>query len=176
MSYFNFQNYDFSHLDAFSLTYTYINTNVSKEININIEFGFHCFTDDIFYYEKGKKIPKDNIDQNLLITHKNETREFDLLRYEQSKQLPELIKNLFKKDSNVCFNTAKNNKGKTVYFRKENIIHNFNSYDYYIFFNSTRHKQILFYVTSAYHREHYYDQLYSDNKIKLNTIIKKTLS
>lgn len=143
---------------------------------INIEFGFHCFTDDIFYYVKGKKFSKDNINQDLLITHLNETREFDLLRYEQSKQLPQLIRDLFKREANICFNTAKSNKGKTVYFRKETIIHNSENYEYYIFFNSTRDKQILFYITSAYHRDDNYDKKFSANKIKLNKIIKKTLS
>jgi hypothetical protein len=178
MSYFNFQNYDLSHLDAFSLKYNYNEkADVIKEININIEFGFHCFTNDLFYYDKNKnKIPKDNINKDLLITHLNETREFNLLRYEQSKQLPQLMQTLFKKDTNICFYSGKSNKGKIVYFRKETILHNSDNYDYYIFFNSTRQKQILFYITSAYHREDNYDKLFSDNKIKLNTIIKKTLS
>lgn len=177
MSYFNFQDYDLSHLDAFSLKYQYSEKeDILKQININVEFGFHCFTDDIFYYVKGQKFSKDNINQDLLITHLNETREFDLLRYEQSKLLPKLIIDLFKKEANTCFNTAKSNKGKIVYFRKENIIHNSKKYEYYIFFNSTRDKQILFYITSAYHRNDNYDKKFSANKIRLNTIIKKTLS
>lgn len=177
MSYFNFQDYDLSHLDAFSLKYQYNEKeDVLKQININVEFGFHCFTNDIFYYIKGQRFSKDNINQDLLITHLRETREFDLLRYEQSKQLPQLIRDLFKIETNICFNTAKSNTGKTVYFRKENIVHNSEKYEYYIFFNSTRDKKVLFYITSAYHREDDYDKKFSANKIKLNTIIKKTLS
>lgn len=93
------KTYDLSHLDSFSWIYEVMHGSdqqASKKYSINVNFSMHCFTkqplhdqascnSDLFYKEP-----------------KEDNRIFCFERYELSKKLPEIIKNL---DHRNCWHT-----------------------------------------------------------------------
>lgn len=88
---------DLSHLNPFSMTVT--DDNV--EIELNISFFNHCFTDE----KGGERMP-----------FKNEERYWSEDRYLLSRQLPDLIKNNFKDKYAVVY---RNKKGSEQYHYME---------------------------------------------------------
>jgi hypothetical protein len=97
--------YDLTHLNEFEWTFVQAAKTDKPEIRyvFRIEFGLHCFTRGLNTH---KKELWDDVPSDLLYSDSREQRIFDFNRYELSKKLPEITKELSKKK---CFHTGKEN-------------------------------------------------------------------
>ena len=91
------------------------------------------------------------MDSNLLYSDSRETRVFDFVRYELSKQLPQIIQSL---DKRKCYHTGKGN-----YFTVD--IQDVGEYDvYFKVARSSKRGSLTLFVQSAYVR----DQNHAENR------------
>lgn len=90
--------YDLSHLNSFLHTFEQPAKGElpARIYTVQVEFGLHCFTRD--------GGPRDDLQGPLAVTHQNETRIFDFRRYERSKELAAIVRQLPKQP---CFHTKK---------------------------------------------------------------------
>lgn len=91
--------YDLTHIHPFewSLTVPAANKRPERTYQLNVTFGLHTFT-------HGEQPDEDT--EGLLYRDSRETRVFDFIRYELSKQLPEIVKSLGERR---CFHTNHGN-------------------------------------------------------------------
>lgn len=76
--------YTFEHLEPIKFNMP-LNAASTLFVSLSVEFGCHCFTEE---YDPDKHTP------DYRYVHKNETRAFDLLRYQCSFQLPTIMTDL----------------------------------------------------------------------------------
>lgn len=135
---FNDRYYDLTHLHPFEMECKQKADKDKPERSyiFDVYFGLHCFT----YKDLG------NVDHKLLYKDNRETRVFCFERYELSKKLPEIIKNIFEKG---CYHT-----GHANYFIVEFIDLQGKKTEYLVYFTvskSSKRKGLLtLYVQSAY--------------------------
>lgn len=90
--------YELNHLDAFEVIYQQPAQGIkpAQHYSVLVSFGHHCFTRGV---REGEVL-------KMLYPHgpKHEDRLFDLERYELSKKLPDLIKELMR---HKCFHTGR---------------------------------------------------------------------
>lgn len=77
--------YDFLHLDPFFKTIP-LDAKGTAHVAVHVSFSIHCFTEE---FDQAVHI------DHHIYTHDNETRAFDLPRYNCSLQLPTLIDTMF---------------------------------------------------------------------------------
>ena len=89
------KSYKLSHLHPCIWYLNQEGKHPARQYRFNIEFSLHCFT---------KQLPEDIslIDSLLLYKGPKETRQFCFERYELSKQLPDIIKNI---NNKTCWHT-----------------------------------------------------------------------
>lgn len=173
-----YKDIDFSHLKSFFKSFKLD----SETILIKFSFSSHCVSDDLYIRKKGRKIKKENVNEELIFEYNNEERIFSEERYVLSKELPNLLVGLFENiNKNItCFNTEKKHKnGEPKYFYHK--IESTKESDYYIFFFPKKVKKknktkahIVINIQSAYLRIDQLEKKHSKNKIKLKTIISKS--
>jgi len=73
-------DYHLNHLDPFQFALT----SGDDSYTVEVQFGCHCFTEQVTAEHK----------PDVYYSHAGERRAFDLVRYEQSKLLPDLITSL----------------------------------------------------------------------------------
>jgi hypothetical protein len=164
---YNGVTYDLSHLHPFVMNHIQPAKNDQPERHYLIEviFSLHCFT-------RSKK-GEENIDHNLLYSDSREERIFDFIRYECSKQLPQIIRELGKRK---CYHTGHGN-----YFTVEIKHSNGITEEYDIFFKMARSKEknrLTLFVQSAYLRDfrHKQNAFHSKKPINFNAIAYNTLT
>lgn len=144
--------YDLRHLHPTTLTYVQPSDSNSPEriYLVDIQFGLHCFTRGIGV--------EGAADRTMLYSDARESRIFDFSRYELSKRLPSLVRNLTRCK---CYHTNHGNFF-TVYLigdGKEK-----DRYEvYFALSRSTRSKVLNLFVQSAYVRDAHH---YSRRKMK----------
>jgi len=157
--------YDLSHLNTCNEVYTYtdIITNAQKSYKIVIIYSSHCFTSGI---DKNSYQ-----DKNLIYKENNLERIFDFFRYDLSKRIPGIIRNIL---NSHCYITNKGN-----FFVIEFLDHNNNKQEYEVYFRLRRSnkKECILYVESAYVRDKAFkkEQPKRDNKIGFRTLIIKIM-
>jgi len=128
----------------------------------------HCFT-----RVRGQNVPHESA---LLYGDDRETRVFDFVRYELSKQLPEIIKGLARRK---CYHTGKGNFFSIEITRRDREV-----LEYDIFFVASRSSmkgKINLFVQSAYLRDENYASNRPERKpigffvILFNTLNNKTI-
>jgi hypothetical protein len=131
------KNYDLAHLHPFEMAckQAAFNGKPEKSYTFEVCFSLHCFT----YKELS------DTDTRLHYRDNRETRVFCFERYELSKKLPEIIRNIFEKN---CYHTGHSN-----YFTVEFIdLHGKNT-EYQVYFTvskSSRRGVLTLYIQSAY--------------------------
>lgn len=97
--------YDLSHLNSFLHTFVQPAKGElpARAYTVQVEFGLHCFT-----REAGKN---DDLHGPSAVTHRGETRIFDLRRYERSKELAAIVRQL---PVQTCFHTKKSANFLTI--------------------------------------------------------------
>jgi hypothetical protein len=137
---YNKNTYDLSHLHPFQMTITQDASNKKPERKylIQVFFSLHCFTSSIKGHE--------NIDADLLYKDNREVRLFDFKRYELSKLLNKIIREIALKK---CFHTGHGN-----YFIVEVVNETQESIRYEIYFTLSKGKKKLnLFIQSAYSRD-----------------------
>ena len=109
------------------------------QYDVEASFSLHCFTKGIGVNEQ--------LDKDLLYSDSRETRIFDFRRYELSKRLPEIVRNL---PTQKCYNTGKGNFFSVVVVGDDG-----QQVEYNIFFEASRstRKGLVLFVQSAYVRD-----------------------
>lgn len=131
------KKHDLSHLHPFEMTHVQPAKDDKPERSylFNVEFSLHCFTED----EK-------TTDNMLLCRDSRETRVFSFERYELSKHLPQIIKEL---GARKCFHTGKGN-----YFTVDITGKDGDKKEYKVYFKVARSTKVkgslTLYVQSAY--------------------------
>lgn len=150
--------YDLSHLHPYLWTITIPpkGETPALQLNINVTFGLHCFARD--------QLPGEKVDAECWYSDSREKRVFCLLRWELSKQLPEIIATL---DRRRCMHT-KGEEFVTVEVAREGRI-----LEYAVFFTVTKAKkaegaQLNLFVNSAHER---YDPLTYKKPISFKFIV-----
>lgn len=145
----NFNGYDLSHLNAEKITYRF---GHDVQYDVYVTYSHHCFA---------KTDPGYNDQPHLLFNHPTDPRQFHLVRYELSKCLPRLIRDLpaqftfFGGGDNYCAAKLTNSDG---------------SEDYYltVFAMFKSIKKIRLHVSSAYIK----NNLGKTNKIGFEKIVR----
>lgn len=141
------KTYDLSHLHPFEIEIVQeaVNGKPDRRYCIQVLFSMHCFT------------VKELSEDALRYSDSRETRRFCFDRYELSKRLPGIIRDI---GNRKCFHTPHNN-----YFLVEVIQEDGNKTEYEIYFKLSRSgkkKLLNLFVESAYVR----DQRYKVSKAK----------
>lgn len=143
-------DYDLAHLNAFSCEYIQpakANDVVEKTYHCIIEFSTHCFTRGLNQRQNESLV---NIDEALHYITPKETRIFCFERYELSKKLPEIMKEVDKKK---CHFTSADDKFLTVSLLDKNG----KPQDYEIYFSLQKAKakdhDVHIFINSAYIRD-----------------------
>ena len=107
----------------------------ARTYNTQVIYSLHCFT-------RGKKDEDSN--KSLYYSDLRECRVFDFLRYELSKQLPEIIESLINRQ---CYHTGKGN-----FLVVEILNKNGDRYNYEIYFKLNRSPKgiLTLHIQSAY--------------------------
>jgi hypothetical protein len=134
--------YNLSHLHPCSITYEQAarGNAPARVYKVDVIFGLHCFT-------RGA-VGGGLVDRTLLYSDDRETRSFDFARYELSKLLPELVREL---PLRKCFHTGKGN-----FFTIEMVREDGKAIEYDVFFAATRSSikgRLNLFVQSAYVRD-----------------------
>ncbi len=162
--------YSLEHLHPFEFKFLQKATKgkEEKEYIFEVYFSNHCFTRGI---EKEEAVDKD-----LLFKTQKETRIISFGRYELSKNLPKIIKDL---ENRKCYHT-----NHFSFFTVEIIDENNNKIDYEIYFDVKKVKKnrLKLYVRSAYVRTESYQCGQPKRKkaikfeiIAYNTFVKKPI-
>ena len=127
-----------------------------KTIRVNVTYGLHCFARDRL---SGEKVAEDS-----WYADNREKRVFCLLRWELSKQLPEIIATL---NERRCMHT-----GREEFVTLE-VVHQGRTFDYAVFFTVTKAEKaegadLNLFVNSAHER---YDPLRYTKPIKFQFIL-----
>jgi hypothetical protein len=143
---FGDQTFELAHLDPFDFELVVPERDGKPELRliIKVEFGLHCFTKD--YCEENNVYSSD-----FEYSDSRETRYFNSLRYELSKQLPRIVTEL---PSRRCFFSD----DPKVFLLVHSIEHEGKKKDYQVFFqlNPTSQSNVLkLFVASAFLRESY---------------------
>lgn len=136
---FNGNTFDLSHLNAHSVTYVDVNTN--QEYKFFVTYSSHCFTSEI---------PEKISDQDLQLIYiaKNESRLFDLERYELSKNLPDIVHSLSEQPTLIYYVKNRN------YATDKLVSLNGNEITYFVPFTAYRDKKkFRLHIVSAYHNK-----------------------
>lgn len=159
---FDNQCYDLSHLHPFRMEHRQSadgKGNPERRYQFEVCFSLHCFTKTYLGSENA----------NLLYGDNREMREFCFERYALSKNLPEIIQNIFDKN---CYHTGHSN-----YFLVEFIDRQGTKTNYEVYFSVSRHQKGLLnlFIQSAYPRT---KQPVSKNKkpIRFRVIAHNTLN
>lgn len=144
---FLYQNitYDLTHLDEFEWELVQSAKDSKPEIHYRfvIEFGLHCFTRGLNLHQKEQW---ERIENDLIYFDSREKRIFDFNRYELSKKLPEITKEISQKN---CFHTGKEN-----FFIIEIVNDQGLRQEYEVYFQVSKSKERLrLFVQSAYIRD-----------------------
>jgi hypothetical protein len=135
--------YKLTHLNAFEVHYTQAAQDQKPErlYKVLVSFGHHCFT----------RAPDEDEAKTLAYPHgpKHEIRLFDLERYELSKRLPDIIKNLMRRS---CFHTGRDDG---TFFTIELVNENGDRIEYEVYFKVFRNQQnqLRLIVESAFRRD-----------------------
>jgi hypothetical protein len=135
-------DYDLSHLDPCAIQFERPakNEKPATTFNVDVTFSLHCFAKEISRSEPH--------DATLEYADARETRLFDFQRYEMSKRLPDLIRDLAKRK---CVQTGHSN------FLTIDLTDNGgNKVEYDVFFSVSRSSQkgrLNLFVQSAYVRD-----------------------
>lgn len=122
---YNGQLYKFEHLNKFVLT-VFLNASHTLSIDVIVEFSCHCFTEDFDHTIHG---------EGHKYIHRGELRAFDLLRYECSLQLPNIV-------SNIADGMVYLSDKKYTYTARINIDSSFGLKTYSIFFNLRQDREL----------------------------------
>ena len=146
--------YDLTHLHPERITFQQpaAGDKPAREYLVQVIYGLHCFT-------RGKKSGEDGSD--LFYADTRETRVFDFVRYELSKQLPGIVRQLFGRQ---CYQSGKGN-----FFVVEIVTLEGERADYEIYFEASKASAkgvVNLYVQSAYIR----DRGHSGNRPKKKPI------
>ena len=158
--------YDLSHLNSFLHTFVQPAKGElpAKTYPVQVEFGLHCFT-----REAGKN---DDLQGPLAVTHQGETRIFDLRRYERSRELAAIIRQL---PAQACFHTKKAANFLTI--KSINAAGAADSYEVYF---SVRRMvaagRLLLIVKSAYVRDGRHTNQPAKKKVDFFVILHKRLA
>jgi hypothetical protein len=134
--------YDLTHLHPNSLIFCQEAKDDKPllEYKVDVTFSMHCFT-------RGIK-PNEKPDENMLYVDHRESRVFDLRRYDLSKGLPAIVKELHRRK---CQHSGKGN-----FFVVDVITQEGERLNYEIYFKASRSSKkgvINLYVQSAYIRD-----------------------
>lgn len=140
---FNYEGveYDLSHLHPFDLSFTAPASDKRPErvYNLQITFSMHTFT---------RGLKKDEYVPDLLYRDNREVRAFDFVRYELSKKLPEIVREL---GNRRCYHTNHGN-----FFTIELVDENGEAEEYEVYFKvskASRKGWLNLYIESAYTRD-----------------------
>jgi hypothetical protein len=114
--------YTFDHLEPIKLK-TALNAAETLFVDLSIEFGCHCFTEA---YDPEKHTP------DYRYIHKNEIRAFDILRYQCSLYLPQLVVDLqrgliYRADDSytyvarITLTASENDQPYSIFFSLQNL-------------------------------------------------------
>ncbi|WP_439327424.1 hypothetical protein [Lonepinella sp. BR2357] len=143
----NEKGYDLSHLDVFYHTFIQNETKTSnqKTYRCLIEFSHHCFTKSPNIH-KGETL--NDYDTMLHYKTEKETRIFDYDRYELSKKLPEILKNM---DKQKCFFTSADDKFLTISIQR--LDGTFIDYEIYFSLKRSKKCDVHIFINSAYAKD-----------------------
>ena len=151
------QAIDLSHLEPFE--WSIIPQNHTEQAVISVRLNDHCFTETF-------DITRHKPSQIITLSSARETRVFDFLRYELSRQLPNLIRAL---DGKRILNT-----------RRENLVRIdlVNGQGYGIFLTLRREgaRHYGLFVVSAYKLDRLKDDIAENGEMKFNTAVSLILS
>jgi len=141
---FRFRNaaYDLSHLHPIAVTYQQPakGDRPTRCYSVEVSFGLHCFT--------RSAAPDEGRDPALLYSDSRETRVFDFRRYELSKQLPAIVRDLSRRK---CYHSGKGN-----FFTVVSLDDQGRRIEYDVFFEASRSAKrgvVRLFVQSAYVRD-----------------------
>lgn len=156
--------YDLSHLHPCEIQYIQQGTDKQKENKYVVEvcYSLHCFS----------KTKEANADPLLDYSDRRETRTFSFVRYELSKKLPQIIKDL---DTKKCMHTSKGN-----FYVIEVTMPNGIKEEYEVYFEvkrTTRKGVARLFIQSAYVRDNEHgNRSSSTKKISLFVILHNKLA
>lgn len=158
----NKNKYDLSHLYPMQVTYIQpaIDGKAERRYLADVCFSLHCFTKAL-----DAALPEFNYSSS------QETRTFDISRYELSKQLPQIVRSL---DKLKCLHTGKNN-----FFVIEVIDAAGKKADYEVYFDVYPSKtagKLHIFVQSAYIRDKKHGNRPRNKKINFFIILHNRLA
>lgn len=136
------RHYELAHVHPFEWEYVAQASSTRPERTYQIEVGFSMHT-----FTRGS-VPEESIDPALLYRDSREERVFDFVRYEFSRQLPEIVQQLGER---ICYHTQHG-----TFFTIEIVNPQDVSQDYEVYFKlsrSSRKGWLKLYVQSAYVRD-----------------------
>lgn len=144
---FDYDNvtYDLTHLNEFEWEFIQAAKNDMPEVRyiFIIEFGLHCFTRGLNLHKNEKW---EAIQSDLIYSDPREKRIFDFNRYELSKKLPDITRDISKKN---CFHTGKENFFIIELLNEEGL-----RQEYEVYFQVSKSKgKLRLFVQSAYIRD-----------------------
>ena len=152
-----------SHLNSFLHTFVQPAKGElpARTYTVQVEFGLHCFT-----REAGRN---DDLQGPLAVTHRRETRIFDLRRYERSKELAAIVRRL---PEQACFHTKRSANFLTI--KSVNAAGAVDSYE--VYFSVRRMvaaRRLFLIVKSAYVRDSGHGNKPAKKKVDFFVILHK---